>query len=283
MKPAILFIILCLSILNTSAQISSPEAKAAYLLAEESFEKGEMKTVLQYLEEATARLGASNAKILYMQIMAQRELANTDPTYLEKLDSTIRQFENAPDAKNFNEEKVLEVLKLKLKLKMELEKKQAEEKIEIKITEFLKTYGNPDWELGTSFPEFKSKFPKLFVDIFKKALLPAATSIGDIYPFLGVTKGLKSVTVNNNRITGYSESLFQHTGSESIVKGKIAFSDLLQQYRSHFELMPVTVINSPSHQLYQWIGTKRVVEIYFFSAEGFAGCDLSIRESSFNK
>lgn len=98
------------------AQSSATEAKAAYLLAEESFNTGDWKEALKYLEQCKAKIGTANSKILYLQIMTEMELAKTDAAYYEAVAKTIAAFEKAPDAASFNEEKSLEVMKIKLRL-----------------------------------------------------------------------------------------------------------------------------------------------------------------------
>lgn len=112
-----LTILLSTGTFNASAQTNSLEAKAAYLLAEESYGKGDMSAAIQYLDEASSKLGKPNAKILYLKIMALKELSAKDKTVSEQLATSITAFEKAPDFASFNEEKVLEVIKLKMELK----------------------------------------------------------------------------------------------------------------------------------------------------------------------
>src|SRR3569623_972368 len=103
MLKYLLFLLCCIFFNVTSfAQTNQEEAKAAYLLAEESYAKGDMKSTVQYLDEAGNKLGSVNAKILYLKIMAKRELANRDQSYFAKLDSTIALFQKLPEASTFN-------------------------------------------------------------------------------------------------------------------------------------------------------------------------------------
>ena len=122
------FIILFFSFfsLKSIAQINASEAKATYILAEEAFSTSEWKSALGYLEECKKHLGKANAKVLYMQIMTELEIAKTEPSYYDKALKTIATFEKAPDVKLFTEEKVLEVSKLKYKIK-ELKVKAEED------------------------------------------------------------------------------------------------------------------------------------------------------------
>lgn len=102
-----------------NAQANEREAKAAYLLAEESYGKGDYKSTLEFLGQVREALGSTNCKILYLQIMATRELYAKDTSNNSKLLSLILEFEKSPDYANFNEEKSVEISKLKLLAKGE--------------------------------------------------------------------------------------------------------------------------------------------------------------------
>ena len=101
----------------TNAQTSANEAKAAYLLAEECYGKADYKCTLDYLKQARAILDGTNCKILYLQIMASRELYAKSPYVADMLLPLIEEFEKSPDHATFNEEKSLEITKMKLALK----------------------------------------------------------------------------------------------------------------------------------------------------------------------
>lgn len=111
--------IFCFSVQVTQAQTNAAEAKVAYLLAEESYGKGDYKSALEFLQQAREALGGSNCKVLYLQIMATRELYAKDTSNNSHLLSLILEFEKSPDYANFNEEKSLEISKLKLLVKSE--------------------------------------------------------------------------------------------------------------------------------------------------------------------
>lgn len=98
------------------AQNTAAEAKAAYLLAEEEFNAGKYESAIEYLNQASEKLGAANAKILYLKIMALKALAEKNEKITLQLKETIADFEKAPDVASFNEEKMLEVLKLKMQV-----------------------------------------------------------------------------------------------------------------------------------------------------------------------
>ncbi len=116
MKTLLLFTIYLFSSFVSFSQTTATEAKAAYLLAEEAFTANDWKGTLGYLDECKKKIGTPNSKILYLQMMAEMELAKADSTYNDAVLKTIAAFEKAPDLKNFNEDKVLEVMKTKIRL-----------------------------------------------------------------------------------------------------------------------------------------------------------------------
>ncbi|SJZ62897.1 hypothetical protein [Sediminibacterium ginsengisoli] len=104
---------------SAKAQVNANEAKAAYLLAEECYGKADYKCALEYLQQVRTSLGTTNCKILYLQIMATRELHAKDPNVADKVLPLIDEFEKSADYASFNEEKSLEITKMKLALKKE--------------------------------------------------------------------------------------------------------------------------------------------------------------------
>lgn len=114
MRRYLLLLVAFLFSISLYAQTNLLEAKAAYLLAEESYGKGDMRTTLQYLDDAISKLGSSNAKILYLKIVSLKELSARDTAFASKLDLAVSEFEKTPDISSFNEEKALEVMKIKL-------------------------------------------------------------------------------------------------------------------------------------------------------------------------
>jgi hypothetical protein len=110
------------------AQTNAMEARAAFMLAEESFGKKDYRATLDYLQQAKTALGGANCRLLYLQIIATKELHAKNPNLADLLLPLITEFEQAPDLKDFNEDKALEVAKLKLTTK--LEQKAMQEKAE---------------------------------------------------------------------------------------------------------------------------------------------------------
>jgi tetratricopeptide (TPR) repeat protein len=122
-KSYSIFLVILLAYISGYSQVNPAEAKAAYLLAEEQFAVGNYKAALEFLQTASDRLGGANSKILYLQIQAENELSKGEPKYLDSLTESIKAFEKAPDHAQFNEEKVMEVVKLKLLLKSKISEK----------------------------------------------------------------------------------------------------------------------------------------------------------------
>lgn len=120
MKRPILLLLLIIFSWQLSAQTNPTEAKAAFLLAEESYNQGDYKAALLYLNKAKKSFGATNSKMLYLQLQAELELYRTDKSYYDQVIQTIAAFQSAPDVASFNEEKVLEVMKMKLQLESQL-------------------------------------------------------------------------------------------------------------------------------------------------------------------
>ncbi len=110
---------------ETRNQINETEVKAYYLLAEENYLKSSFLPALNFLKNAKATLGGANCKILYLQIKIENELAKTRKNYKDSLIKTITAFQASPDIKYFNEDKILEVVKMKLELMQKLAEEAA--------------------------------------------------------------------------------------------------------------------------------------------------------------
>src|SRR6478752_4376293 len=98
------FLLLCVFIVISQfsfAQVNTNEAKAAYLLAEESYGKGDYKAALEYLQQVKGSLGTANCKILYLQVMVLKELNAKNPNAPDSMLPIITQFEQSPDYKDF--------------------------------------------------------------------------------------------------------------------------------------------------------------------------------------
>src|SRR6187402_2972017 len=97
-KKYFFIIVLLIAAETVTAQTNPLEAKAAYLLAEESYDKGDMRAALQYLDDAISKLGKANAKTLYLKIIVLKEMNTKNPADTSagsKLDLAIADFEKA--------------------------------------------------------------------------------------------------------------------------------------------------------------------------------------------
>jgi hypothetical protein len=141
MKTFLLISFLLLLGYTSMAQTSSTEAKAAYLLAEEAFNAGDWKGTISYLEQSKKKIGSPNSKILYLQIMAEMELAKSDTSYNSIALNTIAAFESAADVKDFNEDKSLEVMKTKIRLNRIQEQAAKDKQAKVDRAIWVKTIG----------------------------------------------------------------------------------------------------------------------------------------------
>lgn len=116
MKTTLLILFFCIPVLHLYGQ-SNAEAKAAYLLAEESYGKGDYESTLIYLKAAKQSLGAANSKILYLEILTEVELSKTKSANPERMLSLINEFEVNSEEERFSEEKILEIYKIKMTVK----------------------------------------------------------------------------------------------------------------------------------------------------------------------
>ncbi len=178
------FFLLSLSFLfclKAIAQTNETEAKAAYLLAEESYSKGDQKSALRYIESAKKSLGGANSKLIYLQIQIEQELVKNKKISTDSLLALINRFENLPDYKSFNEDKVLEVAKIKLALKNELE--DAKEKVvaekgavENTFVLFEKKYG--EWKVGSTLEDLKRERPAFAAAFARKSFKKDSCHVG---------------------------------------------------------------------------------------------------------
>jgi hypothetical protein len=153
------------------SQPNQTEAKAAYLLAEESYGKGDYKTALDFLKQVKTIMGKSNCKILYLEIMATRELFPKIEDG-DKLIALIDEFEKSPDYENFAEEKVLEIAKLELTLKVNMkvfkEKKDKENAVNAALEKAFNDVHNRLGPWNVSLVGLDSLAPMLKVQEWKR-------------------------------------------------------------------------------------------------------------------
>lgn len=217
MRLSVVLFFLLLSSMPVLAQMNETEAKASYMLAEENYGKGNYPVALSFLKNAKASLGGANCKILYLQIQIESELAKTKKNYRDSLLKTITAFQTSPDIKDFNEDKVLEVVKMKL----EIAQKAAEEAAllaEQKLAEEAKSEKTfKDWRftaglnVGLTVKEAEKMYPAFF--------RRTKTEISQDYP------GLEMITSKPVSGTNYTT-----TASIFIKNNKIVGNRLLLEY-----------------------------------------------------
>lgn len=278
MRLIAVFFLMIIS-LSSSAQ-NETEAKAAYLLAEESYGKGDYKGAMSYLDEAKKNMGAINNKMLYLQIQIQLELFKTDQSYYDKILNSISQFETAPEYKNFNEEKVLEVTKIKLQLKNQ--KKRAEQEAAESAKRIIdgrkafEEFNINNWPVNLSFTALQEKYKSdsLFLGGVKsvkdekyKAILHHAARIKFWrfpeyrHPVIGaffVNKpGIYGVFTKNEIVKGYASVLMlrdlrdtRKNGATYEVASK-EFQNLIEMYSQLFAAKP-KVNSLPANKYYQF-------------------------------
>jgi tetratricopeptide (TPR) repeat protein len=218
MKQLLGIISFVLMLNSVHAQSASAEAKAAYLLAEEEFSGGNYASAITYLDDATAKLGNANAKILYLKIMALRELAQQDEENLEPLKKAIAAFEKAPDFNAFNEEKQLEVMKLKLKLSKDGTLGKSISPLEASVYNRL---GISGWQVGVKLEEMKTAHP----DYFSRATRTPMGDTMEVYMILSEQNF--GVVVKRGMVFAISKALNANEADDaSFSKGNAFFNEL---------------------------------------------------------
>lgn len=261
-------VILFFKVASGIAQTNATEAKAAYLLAEESYGKGDMKSTLEYLEDASVKLGSANAKILYLKIIAERELANKDTAYISKLASSINNFEKAPDSKDFNEDKTLEVVKIKLQLNKELAQKKKAEQDGRLIEPGLKAFAlaHAEWPIGASLYQLVIKHPAMFPLKKEKVGYSAITTqMGIAYTFLDTKSGITQIYLKNDHLVGYVETQIDIDNDDANhSKGNEAFTAALKNLTEQLVAQPVvtpSAVNNGEQVAYSWQAGQKFVTL----------------------
>jgi hypothetical protein len=272
MRTLVFFLFLFLFLrITLHAQLSSAEAKAAYLLAEESYGKNDWKKTLSYLEECKRKLESTNCKILYLQIMAEVELSKTNPSYYDSVLHSIADFERSPDAKDFNEEKTIEVMKAKLLTKENKEKyfndAMLKKEADAKAVIAFKTITWEGLPIGVSFNELVEKRKAARTPLFehktdnvKVVSIPGAKLIYDrschIFEWTEGCrgKGLRAAYVKQGIVLGYVGTLdykSNSVGNLSRAAAAAAALRLPDQYSSLLGFQPV-ITDGSEKKMYKW-------------------------------
>jgi hypothetical protein len=315
MYKILLFLSLFLIVsISAKSQTNANEAKAAFLLAEESYGKAEYKEALNYLDQAKKSFGAANSKMLYLQIQIQLELLKTDKSYHDKLITTIADFESAPDYKDFNEEKTLEVTKAKLKLKNDQQRDaqqilEAATKRENGRKVFL-DFTIKGWPVNITLTDLQVKYKQdsLFTNGLKDM---KDTKYNAVFYYPSKYKfwkwpnfripfkdtyfvrkpGMYGILTKNGIVKGYASIELEHDDRDkakglSYDSASKEFETLLAEYTELFDMQPKHVAQ-PSTDYYQnedyvWeLGDKRIILEHHFgpAAKGISwhvSADLTV-------
>lgn len=284
MYKSLLFSFLFLIISGSAkSQINANEAKAAYLLAEESYVKSDYPATLKFLENAKKSLGGVNSKILYLQIQAEAEMAKADPKLTSNVLQTIAAFETASDIKTFNEEKVLEVLKMKLALKAKNEEiAEATKKEADAIAKGRQSFNDvtyPNWPFQTSFNQLKishkdsTLFQKRLKERFEKETgltlysIPAASFSGSsVVPDIYAGSNIFGVLVKADTVKGYRRVRYRadpQTGGSYNEAGKL-IKDYIQGVTDALYEKPVFKAENENanYDQYTWTHGNKIFTLY---------------------
>lgn len=208
---------------NVSAQNNSTDAKAAYLLAEECYGKGDYKCALDFLQQVKTNLGSTNCKILYLQIMATKELYAKDLHIADKVMPLISEFEKSPDYPDFNEEKTLEISKIKLMIRADqkaMAERAKEKEVDDKaaVEAYFYQALNSAGDFGITIDELDKRKPTWKINGWKKKDLQNIQVYYDAFlfspdaedfPFIARRRPISSsnpisgILVSDNKIIGY--------------------------------------------------------------------------------
>lgn len=268
------------AVISTSAQ-NQNEAKAAYLLAEEFYAKGDYSNTLKFLDITESNLGSTNCKILYLKIITLSEVGKKEDNIEAQLQS-ITQFEQSPDYPDFNAEKRLEVSKIKLLLMEEFKKiddaKKRENEIRLareramsipkeKFDEvFKKILGDlppigSDYQTLVNLKKSQGKSKK---DLAAEVQVDNATGIGIIY--FEENQPSFSAGIINSKISFYKKNYYVHIGKAKGELRDVKLKEISQIIEQNIGISP-TVIDYKDldyyknkdidFQVYQWqIGDK---------------------------
>lgn len=263
MRTIFILLYLTLFIHPSFSQVNDAEARAAYLLAEEYYGKADYPTALKYIESAKKSLTRTNCKILYLQIYIEKELYNqiekklTDEinahsmatlgsekyplagpirNLIKKKESIleiIETFQNAPDLKSFNEEKITEILKIKLDTKRAIEENTLwltqEEKYENNFRNYGEYNSTLNFKLGQTLEDAKVKNP-LF---FKKTISGTDNECNTCQLIKSEQYPSNSVYIKGNIIIGFRNELKEYNKVDLLIAHE-SYLSLIQKHTTDF-------------------------------------------------
>lgn len=98
---------------NSLAQDRSILAQQAWQSAEQQYELGEYSKALELLDKAEKHLGKTNPPILYLKVLANKNLFERDNTVYEALRKDIELFFKTVDANTYPKEKYMEIISIR--------------------------------------------------------------------------------------------------------------------------------------------------------------------------
>jgi hypothetical protein len=292
-----LIVLMCSIQIQSYAQGNQIEAKAAYLLAEESFAKGDYEETLNYLKSAAKNLGATNSKLLYLQVQTELELYKKDSSYYEQVIKTISEFQNSADVGSFAEEKVVDIAKTKMQLiqhrQNEIKNKLEDDKRKAEYDSIFQNYSFNNWPFGVSIDQLRvsHKDSQFFKKKTKQAKeentgLAVPTTILH-YPAGIMLQGWENsilfpvnmlyfddiygiITDNNNIVKGYRQAIYwQYYKNKDKITQQQSLDDIQEMVKSlsdHFG-QEAQFTEVPMHKylvrgIYRWASGKKVVSFY---------------------
>lgn len=273
MKTKLLTLLLLLLSVAVFAQ-NDLKARIEYEDAETAFANKEYEIVLSQLEKAKQILGKENSKILYLQILTERRLADRDTSYFSKVTTTIKRFEKLPDYKMFPEEKRAEIYRLYSKL--ESEKNTVIDKINDTkaLEDNFKKYSYQDWPIGIPLDELKllkkdSFFFRHKTKAVKKPNEYFGFQVVQLHTWdtgMMVSEGLQSVYLDgSNLVKGYKttfkQGYYKGTLSQSTLDQII--EPIVNELSSLFGFSPKKSKQSSDTDKYEWSNGNKSVIITF--------------------
>jgi len=285
-------VILCVLLsADLQAQSKDMEARAAYLLAEESYGRAEYQSTLNFLDAAQQKLGAPNSKILFLKIQALSEISKTNKAIQQQLLTAIDQFQKAPDFGSFNEEKVLEVVKMKMVLTAEMQKtaaelKQKQDAQQVRDKLFAE-YEFPNWPLNIHISTVreankdsllfkntakvldskKNQFVKYYMPGLKfNAYFP---SVPDNYAANNV---ISAFTTQDGRVVAYDRVIYRKSKKENHAGLEVSRAEVLNMINKQNERLGAATITyqTPGQTTgyYTWKhGNRSIIWMVYLSPE----------------
>ena len=110
MRKILAIAFICLGITATSvAQDNDDQAKSAFTAAEIAYANAQYKDAVTKVMESERYAGGANSKSLFLKIRALDQLANSDPSYLPQLNSSMDRFFEVTDKSLYPQEKYTEI------------------------------------------------------------------------------------------------------------------------------------------------------------------------------